>query len=381
MMTVLLDAAAIASLVLALLPLAMILANLRHYRPPAAVPQTGVERAVSVLIPARNEARTIAAAVSAALASRGVALEVVVLDDQSTDATRAIVETLAAQDDRVRVASAPPLPDGWTGKMHACHTLGGLARHPILIFQDADVSLAPDALARIAGLLRRENLDLASGFPRQVTLSVGERVLVPLVMFVLLGFLPVAMMRRRGDVALAAGCGQLIAVDAGAYRRAGGHAAIRTSLHDGITLPRAFRRTGLRTDLFDGTDLATCRMYSGWSDSWSGFGKNAHEGMATRRALPFWILVLGGGQVLPWILMPCAWLVPLSLVATIAAAAAALSGIAARLALAVRFQQGLLTVGLHPIGIAVLLAIQCRSLWDQLAGRPTAWRGRLYAMR
>jgi hypothetical protein len=345
------------------------------------VPDGADALAVSVLIPARNEESTIRGAVSAALSSRGISLEVIVLDDHSTDRTRAVVEALAAQDARIRVESAPPLPDGWTGKMHACEVLGRLARHPILVFQDADVRLSSDAVARIAHFLRREGLGLASGFPRQATLSVGERLIVPLVLFVLLGFLPIAMMRRRADVSLAAGCGQLIAVEAAAYRRAGGHASIAASLHDGIKLPRAFRRAGFRTDVFDATGLATCRMYTCWSDTWSGFGKNAHEGMATPRAFPFWLLVLGGGQVLPWLALPAAWIVPLGTGVTMAAGLAALSGIAARTLLAARFRQDPLAVALHPIGVAVLLVIQARSLWCRITGRPTGWRGRRYAMR
>jgi hypothetical protein len=372
---------ALASLVVALLPLAMILANLRLYRPPDPVPEAAAEPAVSLLIPARNEAGTIAPAVSAGLASRGVSLEVIVLDDHSTDDTRTIVAALARQDARVRLASAPPLPDGWTGKMHACDTLGRLACHPILVFQDADVRLSPDALARIAGFLRRERLDLASGFPRQVTRGFGERLIVPLILFVLLGFLPIATMRRRGDVGLAAGCGQLMAVDAAAWRRAGGHAAVRGSLHDGITLPRAFRRAGLRTDVFDATALATCRMYAGWSDTWAGFGKNAHEGMATWRAFPVWLALLGGGHVLPWLLLAGAAIAPSSTRDIIVAGLAALAGIAARTVLAARFRQDLVSVVLHPLGVGVLLAIQVRSLWRQITGRPTGWRGRSYAMR
>src|SRR5262249_61852699 len=99
---------------------------------------------ISVLIPARNEERGIVAAVESALASEGVSLEVIVLDDHSEDRTAALVEGLARRDSRVRLVPAPPLPEGWCGKQHACHVLAGCACHPLLAFLDADVRLAPD---------------------------------------------------------------------------------------------------------------------------------------------------------------------------------------------------------------------------------------------
>jgi glycosyltransferase involved in cell wall biosynthesis len=98
---------------------------------------------VSLLIPARNESAAIAACVEAGLQSRGVDLEVVVLDDGSEDDTREIVARIAAMDPRVRLKLAPPLPAGWCGKQHACHTLAALARNPVLAFVDADVRWSP----------------------------------------------------------------------------------------------------------------------------------------------------------------------------------------------------------------------------------------------
>ena len=122
--------------------------------------------------------------------------------------------------------------------------------------------LAPDALARMAAVPRwNPGADLASGFPRQETVGLLEKLVIPLIHFILLGFLPIERMRRSLDPAFAAGCGQLFITHARAYDRAGGHSAIRGTLHDGLKLPRAYRLAGLRTDLFDATDLAVCRMY------------------------------------------------------------------------------------------------------------------------
>jgi hypothetical protein len=372
-----------AALALALVPAVIAAANLRLYRRPAVA--ADAEIAVSVLIPARDEETEVAGAVRAALAALEGASpesEVLVLDDHSTDRTAAIVRDVARQYSRVRLLPAPELPSGWVGKPHACHVLAGAARHSVLLFQDlfqdADVRLAPRAAARIASFLLAGNCGLVSGIPRQQTDSFGERLVVPLIHFVLLGFLPIARMRRHAGVGLGAACGQLIAVRRDAYLRAGGHAAIRTSLHDGLTLPRAFRRAGQMTDLFDATGLACCRMYRGWRQVRQGFARNAHEGMATPRGLPIWTLLLGSGQVLPWLLLAAAALLRLPLAAWAPAPAAAMLGLAMRAALAIRFRQSGVGVVLHPFGILCLLAIQWSSLWRSRRGAPARWRGRQY---
>ena len=364
------------ALALALLPVLVGGINLGLYRrPPRA---GGGTAALSVLIPARNEAANIGDALRSVLANRDLELEVVVLDDESQDDTAAIVRALAEEDPRVRLAPAPALPPGWSGKQHACHVLAGLAKHGRLVFMDADVRLAPDALGRMGGFLDRGGAKLASGFPRELTGGLGEALVIPLIHFLLLGYLPVWAMRRSPSPGLGAGCGQLFIADREAYREAGGHAAIRASLHDGIKLPRAFRAAGHGTDLFDATDLADCRMYSGLGEVWSGFSKNATEGMATPKALPLWTVLLFGGQVLPFLLLaaavPLGWDSPVALLSGIAAGAA----LAFRLAMAWRFRQSVPAALLHPLGILLVLAIQWTALVRARRGRPATWRGRSY---
>ena len=353
------------ALAMALPPALLTLWNLTLFRAPA--PAAG-RPALSVLIPARNEEANIADACAAVLASEGVELELVVLDDASTDRTPAILAAIA--DPRLRVAGAPPLPFGWTGKQHACHVLGGLARHELMVFVDADVRLAPDALSRMAGFMQREQAGLASGFPRQVVVTWSEQLLLPLIHFLLLGFLPMAIMRRRIDPGLGAGCGQLFIARRDAYVAAGGHAAIRASLHDGITLPRAVRRAGHMTLLFDATGFARCRMYTNAAQVWEGLCKNATEGMGKPAALPVWTAILAGGQVLPAALCLVApsWPAGLALVL----------GVGTRLILAARFRQPLLSAVLHPLGVAGLLVVQWFSLVRAARGGRATWRGRAY---
>jgi len=360
-----------AALFLAAGPLALGLWNLRLYRVPA--PATGAP-ALSVLIPARNEEANIGDACAAVLASVGVDVELIVLDDASTDRTPAILQAIT--DPRLRVATAPKLPPGWSGKQHACHVLGGLARHDLMVFVDADVRLQPDALVRMAGYMQRHAVGLASGFPAQVTITWSEQLLLPLIHFLLLGYLPMAAMLRSVAPGLGAGCGQLFIARREAYVQAGGHTAIKASLHDGLMLPRAFRQAGLMTGLFDASPFARCRMYANAAQVWEGLCKNATEGMAKPRALPVWTVILFGGQVLPALLVLAAVLrlgAPGGL-----AALALVASVGLRLILAARFRQPWGAAILHPVGVLALLVVQWSALVRAARGRPATWRGRAY---
>lgn len=373
--------AAAAAALCAVIPAQLFFRNLSRYRTPP-IPDRPLP-GVSVLIPARNEEGAIGAAVTAALESAdatGLEAEVVVLDDASTDRTTVIVAQIAAREGRVRLSMAPPLPDGWCGKQHACAVLAGLARFPVLVFQDADVRLLPGGLARAAGFLESSGAGLVSGVPRQETVTFLERLLIPLIQFILLGFLPMGWMRRSRHPSYGAGCGQLFVTRRDAYEKAGGHAAIRSSLHDGLDLPRAFRRAGIATDLFDATEVARCRMYHGAGEVWRGLAKNAVAGLAAPgKILPVTALLLTG-QVLPPLLLLALAASPgfRSPAALFLSALAAAAAYLPRLAAARRFRQPLDSALLHPVGILVFLALQFYALGRHLLGLPSGWKDRIY---
>lgn len=325
--------------------------------------------AISVLIPARNEERGIEACLRSVLASRGVELEVIVLDDASTDRTAEIVRSIAQTDRRLRLETAPPLPDGWCGKQHACFVLSQLARYETLAFLDADVQLAPEALARLELFLRDSGAELVSGFPHQKTGTLLEKLLIPFIHWLLLGFLPIAAMRRFRWPGLGAGCGQWFMTTRVAYEKAGGHAAVKSSLHDGLTLPRAYRRAGFWTDLCDARNLASCRMYRNAREVWYGLAKNAREGMAATGQIGFWTFTLLFGQVVPFALLGFSDVWPI-------ATATVFMALTMRATLAWQFRQSWLGVVLHPVAILLLLAVQWYAIGRALAGRPVGWKGR-----
>ena len=351
-------------------PALVFLSNLRSFRPPPPSKRSNdTEPAVSVLIPARDEELSIRSSVESVLANRDIAVECIVLDDQSSDRTAAIVRELSELDPRVRLESAPALPPGWNGKQHACFVLSRLAKHDVLCFVDADVRLAPDALSRMAAFLNSIKAPMISGFPHQETQTFLEQLLLPLIHFALLGFLPLNRMRQSVNPAYAAACGQLIMVQRDAYRETGGHAAIRGSMHDGIQLPRAFRRAGFATDIFDATEIAECRMYRNATEVWNGLAKNATEGMAAPgRIVPLTVILLLG-QVVPF--AACLWSLMFLPIAVISWAP--------RFLAVKHFRQPAISAFLHPIGILTLLAIQWYALIRRILRKPAAWKNRDYA--
>lgn len=392
----------IGSLGLALIPVLMAWRNAPLFQPPPPLSESArstasVLPAISVLIPARNEESSIAAAVESVLASQGVELELIVLDDHSEDRTAAIVREFAIRDSRVRLETAPPLPPDWCGKQHACYSLARLARHDILTFLDADVRLHPEALARMIAFQQQSGAELVSGFPRQETGTVLEKLVIPLINWLLISYLPMAAMRSTRKPEFGAGCGQWFLTIRSAYEQVGGHAAVRHSLHDGVTLPRAYRRAGFRTDIADATDLAVCRMYRSAGQVWNGLAKNAREGLGAWPLILIWTVLLAGGQILPLVLLLLGldlmfkgliasrllsdWLAPessLGETVTVLALLACLAVWLLRFWTTWRFRASWLGAVLHPVGVAVLLAIQWYATLRVWLGRPVGWKGRAH---
>lgn len=335
---------------------------------------------VAVLIPARNEAERLGATLEALLRSEGVDLKVLVLDDESSDGTGNLVETWRARDGRVQLLRGAPKPAGWSGKQWACQQLGeaaGLAAEE-LIFLDADVRVSADALARTVGFRRALGVDLLSGFPRQQVESPGERLLIPQMHVILLCFLPFVLMRRSQMAAASAGCGQYMSTTGSSWRSAGGHAAIRESLHDGIRLPRSYRLRGLRTDIFDASDIAVCRMYGSFGETWQGLLKNATEGFARQPLLMLITGLIASSAILPVFLVPAAIYRGTSSGTALAVAVCTILSYLPRTVCCLRFDGSWGVVVLQPVAMMLFLAVQWTAWIRWKLGLGVQWRSRAY---
>jgi hypothetical protein len=340
------------------------------HRPPAA---TTAER-VAVLLPLRDEADRVEPCLRALLAQRGVpGLTIHVLDDGSTDGTADVVRAVAG--DRVRLHTGAPLPagGGWLGKPHACHQLAEAAGDAdILSFVDADVVLEPTAIASAAVLLREIDVTLLSPFPK---ITGTGRLVQPLLQWSWMTFLPLRAMERSARPSLAAAGGQWLVADRAGYRRAGGHAAVRTEILEDVALARAVKRSGGRVALADGSRQATCLMYPTWAALTSGYTKSLWASAGS-----------GPASATVVVLLLLLYAVPAAAVPVLAAAGAwvpALIAFAAYLlAVTGRVIAAAATGGrrwpdplAHPASIAALTWLTARSVHLHRRGTLT-WRGR-----
>ena len=353
----------IAATALAAVSFGVYFSNRPRYAPPRG---SRPDARVSVLVPARDEETRIGGLIESVLADPGCGVELVVLDDHSSDRTAEIVSAAAERDARVRLVRGDALPAGWCGKQFACWQLAHAATEDRWLFLDADVRLEPGAVAAAVAEMEVQRVDLLSGVPRQEYSGLLDRLLIPLIHFVLLGYLPLGRAARSASPAYSAGCGQFFLTTRRAYAAAGGHEAVRASMHDGLMLPTEYRRAGLRTGLSDLTAAARCRMYDRDADVWPGLSKNAVEGIASPGRIGPFTVLLFGGHVLPWLLLP--W-------QPMAGVACGLS-LLPRLDAAARFRHPWLSAVLHPVAVATFLIVQWSSLAGHLLGRRPRWRGR-----
>ncbi|WP_445255579.1 glycosyltransferase [Nocardioides aurantiacus] len=274
-----------AGTLLSLASLALTVDNLRRLRVPLEVARPDPEP-LAVLLPVRDEVDIVEHCVTHLLAAARRwpgPVRVVVLDDGSTDGTSAVLADLARTREALEVVTGAAPPPGWLGKPWACQQLAEAVRAPggsgtdapgVLVFVDADVTLEPHALTASVALLRAAGLDLVCPYPRQEARTPAERLVQPLLQWSWTSTLPLAAAERSRRPSTAVGNGQLLVVDAAAYRRLGGHAAVRGEVLEDLALVRALKRTGGRGTVVDGTDVASCRMYDGWADLRPGYAKS-----------------------------------------------------------------------------------------------------------
>ncbi len=390
--------------------------NLRVFRAPRPRRFEQAEEAplVSVLVPARNEAHRIGPCVASLLAQDypAVRYELIVLDDHSQDATAQVVRALGLQDEpgegeenpgatttaipRRALRRGEPLPPGWTGKAWACHQLAATARGDFLLFTDADTTHMPAMLGATVGHALQTDAGLLSAWPRQITGTWSERLVIPLVYLLVLGLLPLALLeflQRRPRWArlsptvlmraLGAGNGQFLLFRREVYERIGGHGAVRDHLVEDVALGRAVasragREPGMSVVNCDGSQLVTCRMYQSFPELWEGFTKNLRAAF-DNSTTAFWIsgVVQGGVFVVPFLLAVCPPLAGRWWPVAVAEAAGIL---ALRAAFALRFRTSWRSVLLHPFGYALTLAIALNS-WRLSTRRGVSWKGRIYRLQ
>ena len=339
---------------------------------------------VSVVVPARNERRNIGPCIDSALAGSYPAIEVIVVDDRSTDGTGDVARARAASDARVRTVDNPELPDGWFGKPWACATGARAARGDILCFTDADAQHGPALVSRAVREMTHEQLDMLSVAGRQELGTFWERVIQPHVFWTIAsryGGTESVNRSRRAEDKIANG--QCIFVRRDAYESIGGHAAVRDQVAEDVALAQRLFAAGKRTSLILGHDELTTRMYTSLAEIMAGWRKNVFAG--GREAMPWG----RAGQIMfpvLLLLVPLLTLVPPVALAVAAARAGpqwivlgASVALAAELitwALVYRWMEAPVWYTLlFPLGAVVFAVIALQAI---ARGSRVEWKGRAY---
>ncbi len=347
---------------------------------PAALPENPPQ--ITVLIPARNEAAVIAATVESLLGQDYPRLRVIVLDDNSDDQTGEIARAAAKGDRRLRILKGLPLLTGWLGKNWACHQLAQSALEEpgedddLLLFTDADVTWKPGALQAIAAMQRQRRADLLTVWSTQTTITWGERLVVPLMALVILGYLPAVLVHRTRWSAFAAANGQALLFRRAAYQAVGGHSATRAAIVEDITFARRIKTHGARLLMADGAGMIACRMYRNWRQVRDGYAKNIIAGYGSVIGLLLgsafhWLIFL-----VPPILFVISLFTPLTPISPLWEGMLTLIGITLRALTAAATRQRVIDAIFMPLSALLMTRIAAQALYWQIRYGGPQWKGR-----
>jgi len=336
---------------------------------------------VSVLVPARNEEHVIEACVLSLLAQDYPRYEVVVLNDSSEDRTLEILRRLeASSGSRLRIVQGEPLPEGWHGKAWACRQLGDLGSGELLLFTDADTLHKPAVISRSVAALYASKADMLTLTPWQEMGGFLEKLVIPLVYFILMCYLPLRFVRTSPKSVFCSAIGQFMLFRREIYRNIGGHHAVKTAIVEDVWLCREVKKAGGRVAVYNGVDALSCRMYRSPGEIIRGFSKNLFAGLGYRSFGLFALVVLTlAFHVLPYGFLSAALLLgdfsaslfflPLLQIAT---------ALLCRLLIAGRFHQPAGFALLHALSQLALVAIALNSFAITRFGKGPQWKGRHY---
>jgi chlorobactene glucosyltransferase len=342
------------------------------------------EPLVSIIIPARNEERAIGGTVRAFVAQTYRNLEIIVVDDQSSDRTAAAVEEIAATDPRVTVIRGAAPPPGWLGKPWALHQGSQRAKGDLLFFVDADVTYFPPAVAAAVAHIEKSGATLITLFPNFEMEGFWENVGIPQLAVAGYILIPTWLSNRTTHQSLGIGGGTGNLIQRDAYVEADGHVALHQAVVDDVALARLVRKAGKRTEVVRAEELVTIRMYHGGRSIVDGFTKNFFTAFGAKLwMMPFVVAFIVIANLLPYAFLVSALVhairgIPVTTAEWLGCATVGLITIARVIlfaALRYRLDNAMF---LHPVMIALGLYVYFRSAWRTGVRRKVTWRGRTY---
>jgi len=358
-----------------------IIVEIKPAPPPASSPL------ISICIPARNEENNIRNCVESALGQDYPNIEVIVLDDRSTDSTLTQLAEIASLDSRLLPVSGTDLPEGWAGKPFALFQASAVARGEWLCFVDADTFLAPQAISSCYSKAIETKADMFTTMNKQILGSFWEKVVMPLVMTALsVGFSPRKVNDPNTRDAIANG--QFIMIRRSVYDAIGGHEKVKDQIVEDKAISEQVKWNGHRLVVADGSQVISTRMYTSLPSMWEGWTKNIYLGLSDHPSM----LLLGAfgatlsviaALFLPlWTLLGANWLFNGGTWLAIAVIVQSLLVwgwlIYFRAQVARKMNISAWYVLTTPLGAGVFAAMMLTSAWKVLSGQGVTWRGRKY---
>jgi len=322
---------------------------------------------LSILIPARNEAHNLPHLFGLIDQINYHNYELIVLDDHSEDNTASILEKYAKKWDRFTYLTGKELPEFWLGKNWACHQLAIKAKGDYLLFMDADIAEIHPLLCQYTiATAQQKKLALLSIFPQQQMKSFSERVVVPIMHYLLLSLLPLNWILHLPFPSMAAANGQFMLFDAEIYRRFQWHKQVKTTIVEDIAIMRKLKKSRLRGMTYLSKGMISCRMYKSYREGIDGFSKNILAGFGNSMIgiTLYLVLILLAWPFIIWYFPYEIWLPLLGLILLIRA-------IISLLARESIFHN----LWMHPIHMVSLLVISYLSIYKKITKR-NIWKGR-----
>jgi len=334
---------------------------------------------VSVLVPARNESENIEKCINSLVNQDYPNFELIVLDDNSEDDTLIKLQKLKERYPQVNVYLGENLPEGWTGKNFACHTLSQYAKGEWYLFTDSDTVHRKDSISSSVYSAIREKAKLLSIMPEIVIKTLPERLFIPIIHFALLSFFPLRIINTFRYPKAVIALGPFMLINAKFYRMIGGHENIKNKIVDDMRLAYEVKKHGGKTVFLDGKDRVTVRFYKDFKSFWNGFSKNS----------------FGAFENYPLILLPfllsiiCLYIIPYLLffycLAHFQLALFPFSQILLitlhRFFLSVRFKINPWLIFLHPLSLLLWILIVLNSVRLTLLNINVPWKERSYSPR
>ncbi len=334
---------------------------------------------ISILIPARNEEDNIKRCINSLLKQDYNNLEILVLDDGSIDRTAEIVNKLIKKDPRIRLYYGKPLARGWLGKSYACQQLAGYAKGQYLLFVDADTLHFPTSISSAVACLLKYKVDALSVFAKQIMVTFPERMVIPFGNFLIMGFMPLALIRRSRKALFCTAIGQFMLFKKDIYKAIGGHESVKGEILEDVIISKQVKRCGYKFMIFDGRSNLYCRMYHNFSEVVSGYSKVLFSSFDySVMMMSTAIVVIAAIYLMPFVMLPLSIIFDWQQAYINMIFLQMIFILVTRIILSVRYRMKAVDILLYPLSVIYLLSMAVNSVLQYKFNIGVCWKGRTY---